>query len=60
MPRWNSIYMKVTDDKYELPIGVSESAKELSDKTGVKVNTINANIFYGRGRYVRLDAGGEE
>ena len=34
------IYMKVTDDEYELPLAVAGSAAELARMVGVKENSI--------------------
>lgn len=38
--------MKVTRDKYELPLIVTEGAKELAEKEGVNVNTIYSSISH--------------
>lgn len=44
------IYLKVTRDKYELPLIVTEGAQELADKEGVNVNTIYSSVsHYERG-----------
>lgn len=44
------LYLKVTKDKYELPLIVTEGAQELADKEGVNVNTIYSSIsHYERG-----------
>lgn len=44
------IYLKVTKDKYELPLIVTEGARELAEKEGVSVNTIYSSIsHYERG-----------
>lgn len=40
------LYLKVTHDKYELPLIVSEGAKELAEKEGVRVNTIYSAISH--------------
>lgn len=37
-------YMLVTDDKYELPIGVYDNIHELAKAIGVKENTIYVNL----------------
>lgn len=56
------IYLKVTKDKYELPLIVTEGAKELADHEGVSTNTIYSSIcHYEKGdqyspyRRVRID-----
>ncbi len=36
------VYMKVTMDKYELPLAVADSAKELAEICGTTVNNINS------------------
>lgn len=44
------LYLKVTKDKYELPLIVTEGAQELADHEGVNVNTIYSSIsHYERG-----------
>ena len=40
------IYLKVTKDKYELPLIVTEGARELADREGVQVNTIYSSISH--------------
>lgn len=40
------LYLKVTNDKYELPLIVTEGAQELADKEGVAVNTIYSSISH--------------
>lgn len=39
------IYMKVTDDKYELPLAVADSIKELSIILGIKEQSIRACLY---------------
>lgn len=34
------LYMKVTNDKYELPVAIADSAAELARMVGVKAQTI--------------------
>lgn len=41
------LYMKVTKDKYELPLAVADSAKELAAMVGTKENTVNSCISKG-------------
>lgn len=43
-----TLYVKVTDDKYELPIAVADSAGELAKMLGVKKNTVLTKISHGR------------
>lgn len=38
------LYIKTTLDKYELPIAVADSAKELAEILGVKTDTVYAQI----------------
>lgn len=38
------LYMVVTKDKYELPLGVYDSLDELAEKQGVKKNYIKKSI----------------
>ena len=60
------IYLKVTKDKYELPLIVTEGAQELADQEGVAVNTIYSSIShyenggqYSPYRRVRIEEGEE-
>ena len=39
------LWMKVTDDKYELPIAIAESRAKLARKLGIKTNSIAAAIY---------------
>ena len=51
------IYMKVSHDKYEFPIAIADSAKELSQMLGVKADrTIKERCRKGEGdfRLVRI------
>lgn len=38
------LWMKVTDDKYELPIAIAESRAKLARKLGIKPNSIATAI----------------
>ena len=41
-----TIWMKVTKDKYELPIAVADSPMELARILGISSNTINSSISH--------------
>lgn len=57
------VYMKVTRDKYELPIAVADSVRELSRMTGATENSIWSNITHQKtgeikhGSFKRVDIG---
>lgn len=38
------IWMKISDDQYELPVAVADTAIELAQLCGVTVNTIYAQL----------------
>ncbi len=40
------IWMKVTSDKYELPLAVADTARELAEICGVKENNIVSAISH--------------
>ena len=40
------VYMKVTTDKYELPVAIADSVKELAEKVGVKACSIYSNMSH--------------
>ena len=42
------VYMHVTKDKYELPLAVADSVKELADLVGVHPNDIHGVIYRAR------------
>lgn len=45
------IYMRVTGDKYELPVLLAANVQELADKCGVKRSTVESAIskfYHGR------------
>lgn len=48
-----AVYMKVTGDKYELPIAIADTAAELARIVGVHKSTIWSQIS--RGAISRLD-----
>ena len=39
------IWMKVSNDKYEFPLDIADSASELARKHGISVNSIYAGAF---------------
>lgn len=41
-----TIWMKVTKDKYELPVAVADSPMELARILGISSNTINSSISH--------------
>ena len=48
--RKKAVYMKVTRDKYELPVAIANTMKELAQILGVKKDTISGCISrYNRG-----------
>ena len=60
------VYMKVTDDKYELPVVLADTVKELATKCDVSINSIYSNIWrfahgeFLHSQYVKVDIGEDE
>jgi len=54
------VYMKTTKDKYELPIAVADSAKELAYLLGMSVGSIYSSISKKIPGYIRVDIGDDE
>ena len=59
------VYMLVTKDKYELPLVVADTIRELADKCGVEPITIRSFISHqkSKGRpskYIRVDFDDED
>ena len=55
-----TVWMYVTMDKYELPIYVADSAKELAQLVGTSTKHINSAIWHakqrnGRCKYVKVN-----
>lgn len=42
------IWMKVTDDEYELPLYVADSARELAKMLGLKTDSVKSLAYKGR------------
>ena len=47
------LWIKTTMDKYEYIVAIGDTAKELADKVGVSVNTINGAISHSKKLGVR-------
>ena len=45
----NVLYMAVTPDKYELPLYVADSVKELAEKFNTNQNVVLSSISHKRG-----------
>jgi len=41
-----TIWMKVTHDKYELPVAIADSCVELAEKLGKTANNISSSITH--------------
>lgn len=60
------LWLKVTNDKYELPIAVGGTAQELADMLGITDNVIHSTIsHYNKGRikscpYVKVEEGDDD
>lgn len=39
-----TLYLRLTKDKYELPLAVAESAEELASELGVTVNCVRSAL----------------
>lgn len=64
MSRRKCLYIKVTKDKYELPLLITDSAQEMADREETTVNAIYSAVAHyeaGRanGRYRRVYLDGD-
>ena len=50
------IYMEVTQDEYELPVAVADSASELARMAGVSPEMVRVHTKRPGGRFVRVEA----
>lgn len=54
------MYMKVTNDKYELPVAVAESIRELADMLHVSYNSVASALCHGRKTFKKVVIDDEE
>ena len=54
------VWMKVTKDKYELPVAVADNAVELAGIVNTTANSISSSICHGYGTYVKVVIDDEE
>lgn len=62
------VWLEVTKDKYELPLAISDTARELAEIVGVSKNTIlstRCHAMSGKGKwknskYIMVDIGDDE
>ena len=53
------IYIATTYDKYELPIAVADTVKELSELTGANKKSIANRVSDGRSHFYRVEVNEE-
>jgi hypothetical protein len=51
------VYIRVTKDKYRLPVAIADSARELAEITGYHPGAIYAAIYRKRGYFEKVDIG---
>ena len=54
------MYMKVTADKYRLPIAVADTKKELAKLLGVPLVDVSSSFCHHIGTYIVVDVPDEE
>lgn len=54
------VYMKCTNDKYELPVAIADSPSELARLTGTTKNRVCSAIWHKQKTYVKVDIGYEQ
>ena len=59
MMKHKYIYIATTFDKYELPIAVADTVKELSELTGANKKSIANRVSDGRSHYYRVEVNEE-
>lgn len=45
-----TVYMKVTKDKYELPLIIADSVKELAERLNINPNNISSSLSHAKHR----------
>ena len=59
MMKHKYIYIATTYDKYELPIAVADTVKELSELTGANKKSIANRVLDGRSHFYRVEVNEE-
>ena len=59
MMKHKYIYIATTYDKYELPIAVADTVKELSELTGANKKSIANRVSDGRSHFYRVEVNEE-
>lgn len=54
------LYMRVTNDEFELPIAVADSPAELGRMLGIKGESVTQQLSRGRSIYKKVWVGDEE
>lgn len=54
------LYMKVTKDKYELPLIVEDSPTRLAERLGLKVGSVTSMVSKNRSGFVKVEVDDEE
>jgi hypothetical protein len=49
------LYMKVTTDKYELPLIVEDSPTRLAERRGLKVHSVTSMVSKNRSGFVKVE-----
>lgn len=50
-----TVYMEITKDKYELPLAIADSPKELGDIIGVKPGLISDSIYQAKTQKIKKE-----
>ena len=53
------LYMKVTNDAYELPEAVADSPHELAKMLGTTANCVSSSITHQRAGWLKVEVGDE-
>lgn len=59
MMKHKYIYIATTFDKYELPVAVADTVKELSELTGANKKSIANRVSDGRSHFYRVEVNEE-
>ena len=49
------VYIRVTKDKYRLPIAIADTARELAEITGANMGSIYTSISKGNGCFEKVE-----
>lgn len=55
-----TVYMRVTKDKYRLPVAMADTVKELAKMCDTTANSVSSAISHGSGCFIKVEIEDDE